>query len=76
MKKTNSDIFFNETDTKQLKEDDYPLIPIEEIDDEARKIAVSWHEAATGWIGDKHKLASDIMNYAKKQVRKALTKTQ
>jgi len=50
--------------------DGYQLIPMNEIEDEAREIAVRWHENATNWIGDKHKLASDIMSYAKKQVRK------
>ena len=42
------------------------LIPMDEITDEAREIAVRWHENATDWIGDKHKLASDIMNYARR----------
>lgn len=45
---------------------DYPLIPMENIDDEARILAIRWHENATDWIGDKHKLASDIMNYARR----------
>lgn len=48
-------------------DDDYPLIPMKDIDDEARIIAVRWHENATDWIGDKHKLASDIMNYARRK---------
>lgn len=48
-------------------ENDYPLIPMNEIDAEARMIAVRWHESATDWIGDKHKLASDIMNYARRK---------
>ena len=43
----------------------YKLIPMSEITDEARNIAIQWHESATNWIGDKHKLASDIMNYAR-----------
>lgn len=47
-----------------MKSEEYKLIPMDEIDEEAKKIAVLWHENATGWIGDKHKLASDIMNYA------------
>jgi len=42
----------------------YTLIPMSEIRDEPRKIAVAWHESASNWIGDKHKLASDIQNYA------------
>jgi len=46
-------------------EDDYPLIPINEITDEARKLAVTWMECEDkNWIRQKHKLASDIMNYA------------
>lgn len=41
----------------------YKLIPMSDIDPEAKRIAILWHENATDWIGDKHKLASDIMNY-------------
>lgn len=48
-------------------DEDYPLIPMSEIEDEARLIAIRWHENATDWIGDKHKLASDIMNYARRK---------
>jgi hypothetical protein len=45
----------------------YELIPLSDITDEAREIAVKWCESVgIDWIGDKHKLASDIMNYAKK----------
>lgn len=51
-------------------DNDYPLIPMKDIDPEARKIAVRWHENATNWIGDKHKLASDIMNYARRKNNK------
>jgi hypothetical protein len=44
---------------------DYPLIPMSLITDEAREIAVRWMECRDrDWIGQKHKLASDIMNYA------------
>jgi len=44
----------------------YPLIPLSEIDDEARLIALKWCQYLPGIaIEDKHKLASDIMNYAK-----------
>jgi len=54
----------------------YELIPMSEITDEARKIAVAWMECDDkNWIGQKHKLASDIMNYAVKyasQFRKPL----
>lgn len=48
-------------------EEGYKLIPMSEITDEAREIAVRWMECDDkDWIGQKHKLASDIMNYAKK----------
>lgn len=49
--------------------DGYKLIPLSEITDEAREIAVQWIEGyePNGFdITNKHKLASDIMNYAKK----------
>ena len=49
---------------------DYPLISMSDISDEARLLAVAWHENATNWIGDKHKLASDIMNYARRAAKK------
>ncbi len=50
-----------------MKAEDYKLIPMSEITDEAREIAVVWMECKDkDWIGQKHKLASDIMNYAKK----------
>jgi len=68
-----SDMRANENELSPIvsnSNDGYQLIPMNEIEDEAREIAVRWHENATNWIGDKHKLASDIMNYAKKQVRK------
>lgn len=52
---------------KKPMDEDYPLIPMKDIDDEARLIAVRWHENATNLIGDKHKLASDIMNYARRK---------
>jgi len=45
----------------------YKLIPMSDITDEAREIAVAWMECEDkDWIGQKHKLASDIMNYARK----------
>ena len=54
-----------------------------EITKEARQIAVLWHENATDWIGDKHKLASDIMNYARRaqenmpiEIRAGITNTK
>lgn len=49
-------------------ETDYPLIPMSEITDEAREIAVRWGEEYFPGIAlsEKHKLASDIMNYARR----------
>jgi hypothetical protein len=49
----------------------YILIPMNKISDEAREIAVSWMERwSPGFnIDDKHKLASDIMNYANRRVK-------
>lgn len=58
-------------DLSKKMANDYPLIPMDEIDDEARLLAVRWHESATNWIGDKHKLASDIMNYARRKNQKS-----
>lgn len=56
---------------------------MDQITDEARMIAVRWHENATNWIGDKHKLASDIMNYARNamqnmpiEIREGITNTK
>jgi len=49
----------------------YPLIPLSEIDPEARDIAVEWCKYLPGIaLQDKHKLASDIMNYAKNKYDK------
>lgn len=48
---------------------DYPLIPLDEITDEARMIAVRWVEnyGTMGFdLENKQKLASDIMNYARR----------
>jgi hypothetical protein len=48
---------------------DYKLIPMADITDEAKDIAVRWIESfkPTGFsIREKHKLASDIMNYARR----------
>ena len=49
----------------------YKLFPMSEITDESRMIAVSWIEnyGTMGFdIENKHKLASDIMNYASNQL--------
>ena len=51
---------------KKEMQSDYPLISMSDITDEARLLAIAWHENATDWIGDKHKLASDIINYARR----------
>ena len=46
----------------------YQLIPLSEIDDEARLLALEWCKYLPGLaISDKHKLASDFMNYARKK---------
>lgn len=47
---------------------DYPLLPFGEITDEARLIAVRWGDEYFPGIAlpEKHKLASDIMNYARR----------
>ena len=51
---------------------DYPLIKFFDIDDEARLIAVAWVEGfekiGTMEIEQKHKLASDIMNYTRRKL--------
>lgn len=48
---------------------DYPLIPMSEITEEARLLAVAWvegYERQGMDIPGKQKLASDIMNYARR----------
>jgi hypothetical protein len=55
--------------------EDYKLIPMNEITDEARKIAVAWMECDDkNWIGQKNKLASDIMNYAENYHKNKIAK--
>lgn len=46
----------------------YELIPMSEITKEAKEIAVLWGDEYFPGIAlqEKHKLASDIMNYAKR----------
>lgn len=48
--------------------DDYPLIPMSKITDEARELAKAWYDGVSEMndIKEKHKLASDIMNYARR----------
>lgn len=55
---------------------EYKLIPLNEISDKARQIAVDWVEnfKPIGFdIRQKHKLASDIMNYAIQENRMQLS---
>lgn len=49
-------------------DNDYQLIPLSEITDEAREIAVRWGDEYFPGVAlnEKHKLASDIMNYARR----------
>lgn len=59
-------------------DNDYKLIPMSEITDEAREIAVRWGaNMKDNFISQKHKLASDIMNYARRyheqQIKKQTT---
>lgn len=59
------------------KKTTYELIPMAEIKDEVRKIAVTWAESnGYDWIGDKHKLASDIQNYAESYAAQALAERE
>ncbi len=54
---------------------DYKEIPMSEITDEARQIAVRWGEnMKDDFIAQKHKLASDIMNYAHRHALKMVDK--
>ncbi|PKO01533.1 MAG: hypothetical protein CVU43_12610 [Chloroflexi bacterium HGW-Chloroflexi-5] len=40
---------------------------MDKITDEAREVASRWaDDSGMDWIGDRHKLASDIMNYARR----------
>lgn len=58
---------------KKTAENDYPLIPSDDITPEARLIAVRWVEnyQPCGFdIQGKQKLASDIMNYARRHNEK------
>lgn len=51
---------------KEMNED-YALVNLKDITDEARELALIWCEHyGERWIGTKHKLASDIMNYARR----------
>lgn len=63
---------------KKLKNDlksDYPLVPMKDISDEARLISVAWMDCDDKrWIGNKHKLASDIMNYSRRRIEQLAEK--
>lgn len=57
------------------KKQQYRLIPLDEIDKEAREIATAWIENYKGPgttimpdIAQKQKLASDLINYAERRV--------
>lgn len=54
------------------------IIPLSEIDEKAREIAISWIEELCPGQGmqlpQKHKLASDIMNYHREKALELLTK--
>ena len=61
-----------EEQTKLMNEmqADYPLIPITKITDEAKLLAIAWvegYEYQGMDIPGKQKLASDIMNYARRK---------
>ncbi len=68
---------FREEAEKKIREEmktDYPLIPMSQITDEARILAVAWvdgYESQGMDIPGKQKLASDIMNYARRQATSA-----
>jgi len=62
---------------RQEMDDDYPLIPMSEITDEARLLAVAWvdgYESQGMDIPGKQKLASDIMNYARRHAKEIIEK--
>jgi len=59
-----------------MRHEDYKLIPFNDISDDARKIAVDWFEyKPMGFdLHNRHKLASDIMNYSNVQLAEYKTK--
>jgi hypothetical protein len=60
-------------DVQDALKNDYKLIPMADITEEARVIAVRWMECGDrDFIREKHKLASDIMNYARRHNVKLL----
>lgn len=63
----------NESTEDEIEESllNYPLIPLDEIDAEARLIAVRWvenYEPCGFDLPNKQKLASDIINYSQKRI--------
>ena len=62
-------------EVQQALDKDYKLVPMADITDEARVIAVRWvegYEPQGMDIPGKQKLASDIMNYARRHSEKLL----
>lgn len=59
-----------------MKHEDYKLIKFDEISEDARKIAGAWfYYQPMGFdINNRHKLASDIMNYSNVQLAEYKTK--
>jgi hypothetical protein len=57
-----------DSEIRQDMKEDYPLIPMSEIEAEARLLAVEWGEKYFPGIAleEKIKLASDFMNYARR----------
>jgi len=53
---------------KKEMADDYNLIPLSKIEDEARLLALEWCKYLPGiGLADKQKMASDFMNYARRK---------
>lgn len=62
---TSQDQALNLADVNGCIDTDFELIPMHEISDLSRDVAVRWLDCEEPhWIGNKHKLASDIMRYA------------
>jgi hypothetical protein len=64
-----SEVKSKEAEIRKALKTDYPLIPMNDITTEARLIAVAWiegYEYQGMDIPGKQKLASDIMNYARR----------
>lgn len=62
----------DEAQLKKEMETDYPLIPMSEITPEARMLAVAWvdgYERQGMDLPGKQKLASDIINYARRHAK-------